>query len=74
MAASLRPHVGNIVIYPLDDERAMPIDRIQRAFPDADTATSLADGLGLLPSPVVAAGSVRAVGGLLAMAEEEVDP
>jgi dihydrofolate synthase/folylpolyglutamate synthase len=74
MAERLRPHVGNIVIYQLDDERAMPIHRLQRAFPEADTAVTLADGLSLLPSPVVAAGSVRAVGGLLAMAEEEVDP
>lgn len=72
MAKALRPHVGNIVVYELDDERAMPIERLQRAFPEADTAPSVADGLSVLPNPVVAAGSVRAVGGLLAMAEAEV--
>jgi folylpolyglutamate synthase/dihydropteroate synthase len=72
MAGLLRPQVGNIVIFELDDDRAMPLDELQRAFPEAQQASSLADGLQRLPSPVVAAGSIRAVGGLLSMAEEEV--
>ncbi len=72
MAEELRPHVGNIVVFQLDDERAMPLERLQTAFPEAAVAPSLIDGLRGLPDPVVAAGSIRVVGGLLALAEEEV--
>lgn len=72
MAEVLRPQVGNIVVFQLDDDRAMPLERLTAAFPEAKVAPSMIDGLRALPDPVVAAGSIRVVGGLLALAEEEV--
>jgi len=71
MAASLRPHVGNIVVFELDDERAMPIDRLRAAFPEAEVAPSALGALQRLPDPVLAAGSIRVAGELLAGAVEE---
>jgi len=67
MAAALRPWVGNVVVCPLDDQRAMPLPRLQSAFPEADVAPSVAAAFERLPGPVVAAGSVRVVGELLGM-------
>ncbi len=72
MAEELRPQVGNIVVFQLDDDRAMPLERLTAAFPEAGVAPSMIEGLRALPDPVVAAGSIRVVGGLLALAEEEV--
>ncbi len=72
MARVLRPEVGNVMLCPLDDERAMPMERLLEAFPEASTAASVEAALQALPDPVVAAGSVRVVGELLALAEEEV--
>lgn len=72
MAEALRPQVGNIIIFQIDDDRAMPIERLTAAFPEAEVAPSMIEGLRALPDPVVAAGSIRVVGGLLALAEEEV--
>lgn len=66
MAAVLRPHVGNIVICPLDDERAMPIERLAAAFPEAEIAPSVLAALSRLPDPILAAGSIRLAGELLA--------
>jgi len=73
MAAALRPYVGNVMVCPIDDERAMPLARLQAAFPEADTATSIMDGFDQLPSPVVAAGSIRLVGELLRHADGEMN-
>jgi folylpolyglutamate synthase/dihydropteroate synthase len=71
MAAALRPRVGNVVVFALDDERAMSIDRLRAAFPEAEVAASALDGLQRLPDPVLAAGSVRVAGELLADAVAE---
>jgi dihydrofolate synthase / folylpolyglutamate synthase len=67
MARLLRPVVGNVAVCELDDERAMPLERLQAAFPEARCAPSPRAALDLLPSPLVAAGSVRLIGDLLAM-------
>ena len=72
MARALRPHVGNVVLCPLDDERAMPRDTLTEAFPEAGWVSTVEEGLKTLPDPVVAAGSIRLVGELLALAEQEV--
>jgi dihydrofolate synthase/folylpolyglutamate synthase len=69
MAAVLRPHVAKIVVCPLADERAMDIGRILAAFPGALSAGSPLEALRDLPDPVLAAGSVRLAGALLAHAE-----
>jgi dihydrofolate synthase/folylpolyglutamate synthase len=71
MARVLRPQVGNVVVFELEDERAMPISRLRAAFPEAEVAPSVAAALERLPDPVVAAGSIRVAGELLARAEEE---
>jgi folylpolyglutamate synthase/dihydropteroate synthase len=65
MADALRPAVGNVVVCPIDDERAMPADRLRSAFPEAQWAPSVMEAFELLPAPVVAAGSIRLVGELL---------
>ena len=67
MAGLLRPVVGNVVVCELDDERAMPMERLRAAFPEAQWAPSPRAALELLPAPLVAAGSVRLIGDLLAM-------
>ena len=72
MARALRPHVGNVVVFELDDERAMPLERLKAAFPEAEAAPSLEAALDRLPDPVVAAGSIRLAGGLLAQTDQEV--
>jgi dihydrofolate synthase/folylpolyglutamate synthase len=69
MAAVLRPHVAKIVVCPLADDRAMDIGRILAAFPGALSAGSPLEALRGLPDPVLAAGSVRLAGALLAHAE-----
>jgi dihydrofolate synthase/folylpolyglutamate synthase len=69
MAVILRPLVGDVVVYQLDDERAMPIDRLRAAFPEAATAPDLPCGLAELRDPVLAAGSIRVVGELVAIEE-----
>lgn len=66
MAAVLRPAVEEIVVCELADDRAMPIERLLAAFPGARPAPDPAAALSLLPDPVLAAGSVRLVGSLLA--------
>ena len=65
MAVTLRPAVGDIAIFKLDDERAMPLERLRSAFPEAVSARDAAHAVGLLDDPVVAAGSLRLVGELL---------
>ncbi len=72
MASILRPHVGNVVVFELEDERAMPIDRLRAAFPEAEVAPSVDAALQRLPDPVVAAGSLRVAGELLARTDQEV--
>jgi hypothetical protein len=50
----------------------MPLDRLRAAFPEAEAAPSLEAALDRLPDPVVAAGSIRLAGGLLAQTDQEV--
>jgi dihydrofolate synthase/folylpolyglutamate synthase len=71
MAHALRPHVGNVAVCQIDDERAAPMELLNSAFPEADCAASVEEAIELLPSPVVVAGSVRLVGELLAHGDEE---
>jgi hypothetical protein len=70
MALTLWPMVGNVAVCPLEDDRAMPLERLHAAFPDCRWAPSVRQALALLPDPVVVAGSVRLAGELLAAAEE----
>lgn len=70
MAAVLRPQVGEIAVCELEDERAMPLERLIAAFPGAITAGSPREGLEVLRDPVVVAGSLRLAGAVLALLEE----
>jgi dihydrofolate synthase/folylpolyglutamate synthase len=72
MARALGPKVGDVVVCQLDDERAMPAERLAAAFPDAEVAADPRSALERLDDPVLAAGSIRLVGALLALAEAEV--
>ncbi|MCD4750012.1 MAG: hypothetical protein K8R59_11625 [Thermoanaerobaculales bacterium] len=65
MARVLGPVVGEVAVFPLDDERAMPLERLSEAFPSSLCAQSPWEALALLRDPVVAAGSLRVVGMLL---------
>jgi folylpolyglutamate synthase/dihydropteroate synthase len=69
MADVLRPVVGAVAVYPVRDPRAMPLDRLRRAFPEAVVGDDACDALDRLADPVVAAGSVRVVGELMRFAE-----
>ena len=70
MAAVLRPVVASVTVCALDDDRAMPLERLQAAFPEATTAPDPRRALERVSDPVLAAGSLRLVGALLA--DEEV--
>ncbi len=70
MAGILAPLVGEVAVCPLVDERAMPLARLAAAFPRAVRSSSTLDALSALEDPVLAAGSVRLVGELLAHAED----
>jgi len=70
MAAVLRPCVAEVAICPLADERAMPVDRLLAAFPGAKVAETPLGCLEQLGDPVLAAGSIRLVGQLLADEDE----
>lgn len=69
MARALRPVVDAVAVCLLDDERAMPMDRLAAAFPDAIRAPDPLAALRKLDDPVVAAGSFRLVGPLLEAAK-----
>jgi dihydrofolate synthase/folylpolyglutamate synthase len=66
MAAVLKPCVAEVAICPLADERAMPVDRLLAAFPGAKVAETPLGCLEKLGDPVLAAGSIRLAGQLLA--------
>lgn len=72
MAGVLEPVVGTIAVCQLNDERAMPVDRIAASFSTTLLASDPLAALDCLPDPVVAAGSLRLVGALLEHAEEGV--
>ncbi len=65
MAAVLSPVVGEIVICSLSDERAMPIERIAAAFPDAVRVNDPITALAAASDPALVAGSLRLVGAVL---------
>jgi len=69
MAEVLKDRVGDVVVCGLDDERAMPLERLAAAFAGAEVAENPQSGLERLSDPVLAAGSIRLVGALLALAE-----
>jgi dihydrofolate synthase/folylpolyglutamate synthase len=69
MAEVLRDRVGDVVICRLDDERAMPLERLAAAFPGAEVADDPLSGLDRVGDPVLAAGSIRLVGALMALEE-----
>ena len=71
MAEVLRPLVNEVGVCSLADERAMPLHRLQAAFSGASATASPLEGLDRLADPVLAAGSVRLVGELLAIANKE---
>jgi dihydrofolate synthase/folylpolyglutamate synthase len=66
MAGALRPLVDTVAVCPVSDERAMPIERLWAAFPEAVVAEEPAAALASLPDPVLATGSLRLIGALLA--------
>jgi folylpolyglutamate synthase/dihydropteroate synthase len=69
MAEVLQGCVDEVVVCQLDDERAMPVDRLASAFVGAQVADGPGAGLEKLHDPVLAAGSIRLVGALLALVE-----
>jgi dihydrofolate synthase/folylpolyglutamate synthase len=69
MARVLAPQVGDVVVCQLNDERAMPPERLAAAFSGAEIAANPQAALERLEDPVLAAGSIRLVGTLLALAE-----
>jgi dihydrofolate synthase/folylpolyglutamate synthase len=69
MAEVLKDRVGDVVVCRLDDERAMPVERLAAAFTDAVVADDPQSGLDRVSDPVLAAGSIRLVGALMALAE-----
>ena len=69
MAEILKDRVGDVVVCRLDDERAMPLERLAAAFTDAEVAEDPQSGLDRVSDPVLAAGSIRLVGALLALTE-----
>ncbi|MCG6947541.1 MAG: hypothetical protein LJE93_01305 [Acidobacteria bacterium] len=66
MAEVLRPQVGDVAVYRLDDDRAMSVEGLVAAFPEAVVAADAFSALDLLRDPVMAAGSMRVAGDLLA--------
>jgi len=69
MADILKDRVGDVVVCRLDDERAMPLERLAAAFAGAEVAEDSLSGLDRVSDPVLAAGSIRLVGALLALVE-----
>jgi folylpolyglutamate synthase/dihydropteroate synthase len=71
MARALEPRVNDIIVCPVEDPRAMPVERIAAAFQSAAVASDPQSALESLSDPVLAAGSIRLVGALYALAEED---
>jgi dihydrofolate synthase/folylpolyglutamate synthase len=65
MADVLTPVVASVTVCVLDDERAMPLERLQSAFPRAVSVPDPREAVRRSPEPVLAAGSLRLVGALL---------
>lgn len=73
MARALREVVGEVAVVELQEERAMPLERLAAAFPGARLSRDCRSVLDEIGDPVVAAGSLRLVGRLVALAEEGAD-
>jgi len=69
MAEVLKDRVGDVVVCRLDDDRAMRVERLAAAFAGAEVAEDPESGLDRVSDPVLAAGSIRLVGALLALEE-----
>jgi len=69
MAEVLKDRVGHVVVCRLDDDRAMRVERLAAAFAGAEVAEDPQSGLDRVSDPVLAAGSIRLVGALLALEE-----
>lgn len=70
MAKMLEPWVDDIIVCPLDDARAMSVERLAAAFPSATVASDPRSAFESLRDPVLAAGSIRLIGALYALVEE----
>jgi dihydrofolate synthase/folylpolyglutamate synthase len=70
MARVLRPAVAEVALVEMADDRAMTMESMAAAFPGAIRCENVEVALERLPDPVVAAGSLRLVGRLLARAAE----
>jgi dihydrofolate synthase/folylpolyglutamate synthase len=69
MARTLRPVVDRVAVCPLDDPRAIPVERLAAVFPNAIVAEDPRAGFRQLADPVVAAGSIRLAGWLIGISE-----
>jgi dihydrofolate synthase/folylpolyglutamate synthase len=72
IAKVLRPRVDDVIVCRLEDDRAMPATRLAAAFPGAMVAEDPRSALVRLHDPVLATGSIRLVGALLALNDAEV--
>lgn len=66
LASLLRPVVGSVAVCPLDDPHAMGMDALLQAFPGARACAAPVDALDCLDDPILATGSLRLVGALMA--------
>lgn len=75
MAALLAPRAATVTVAPLASPRATDVTRLAAAFPGAVVADSIAAALTGAPGdgPILATGSLRTVGEVLRLAEEERD-
>ena len=69
IAEILKDRVDEVVVCRLDDERAMPLERLAAAFSGAEVAENPQSGLDRTRDPVLVAGSIRLVGAILALVE-----
>ena len=74
MAAVLRPLVDSVIVCEVVDERAMDLEKMLAAFPGAISAESPLAALAVAPDPVLAAGSIRLAGALLAHSDDGEGP
>jgi len=73
MAALLAPRAASVTVAPLASPRATDVARLAAAFPGAVATDSVAAALAGSPGdgPILATGSLRTVGEVLRLAEEE---
>ena len=73
MAAMLAPRAASVRVAPISSPRATPLDALAAAFPGCTEFASVADAVAALPhgEPALVTGSLRLVGEVLALEEEE---